>query len=100
EEGATASVSGTTFSRNSAGADGGGIANFGSADVSGSTFTRNSAAVDGGGIANESGGTASVVGSTFTRNSAGADGGGIFNGGTLVQSDNTFTRNDPNDISP
>ena len=46
----TATVSGSSFTSNSAGSDGGGLANFGTATVSGSSFTSNSAGVDGGGI--------------------------------------------------
>ena len=51
---------------------------------SGSTFTSNSAGTDGGGLANEIGSTATVSGSTFTGDSAGVDGGGIKNFGTLT----------------
>ena len=45
--------------------------------VSGSTFTGNSASTNGGGLDN-AGGTATVSGSTFTGNSA-SNGGGIAN---------------------
>ena len=53
--------------------------------MSGSSFTSNSAGSEGGGLANEIGGTATVSGSTFTSNSAGVDGGGIKNFGTLTR---------------
>ena len=71
---------------------------LGTATVSGSSFTSNSASLAGGGLANESGGTATVSGSSFTSNSAGVDGGGIKNFGTLtppLPDDNTFTGNSP-----
>ena len=64
-------MSGSSFTSNSAGTDGGGLANFGTATVSGSSFTSNSAGSGGGGLANERGGTATVSGSSFTSNSAG-----------------------------
>ena len=96
-------MSGSFFTSNSAGADGGGIVNFfGTATVSGSTFTSNSASKFGGGLANEIGSTATVSGSSFTRNSAGVDGGGIKDFGTLtppLPDDNTFTGNSPNNFS-
>jgi len=66
--------------------------------VSGSSFTSNFAGSDGGGLSNF--GTATVSGSSFTSNSAGSAGGGIFtDSGTLTQSGNTFTGNQPDDIS-
>ena len=114
-------MSGCSFTSNSAGFDGGGIYISGTATVSGSTFTGNSAG-DGGGIYNS--GTATVRGSTFTGNSARDDGGGIFIGdgerqhlhrqlrrlrrrrhlhelgGTLIDGgDNNITGNSPDDIS-
>jgi predicted outer membrane repeat protein len=85
-----ATVSGSTFTSNSV-AFGGGIYNFGTATVSGSTFTSNSDIFNGGGIFNE--GTATVSGSTFTSNSADSDGGGICNEGTATVSGSTFTSN-------
>ena len=48
--------------------EGGGLDNAGTATVSGSTFTSNSASFGGGGLVNV--GTATVSGSTFTSNSA------------------------------
>jgi len=104
-DGATLTVSGSTFTGNSA-RDGGAIDNAdfsgaGTLTVTGSTFTGNSAISDGGAIDNadnaDYGGTVTVSGSTFTGNSAGdggaidsADGGG---GGALTVSDSTFTGN-------
>ena len=97
--GGTATVSGSTFTGNSADV-GGGIGNTGTLKVRDSTFTSNSADTDGGGIYNT--GTLKVRDSTFTSNSAGTDGGGIFNdlGGMLMQNDNIFIDNHPNDVSP
>jgi len=97
----TLTVSDSTITGNSAGVNGGGIANEsgGTATVSGSSFSNNSAGVNGGGIANESGGTATVSGNSFSNNSAGTDGGGIFNSGMLTQSGNSFTGNSPDGVS-
>ena len=69
-------MSGSTFTSNSAAADGGGLANFGTATVSGSTFTSNCRRRP------RQLRTATVSGSTFTSNSASA-GGGIANDGTV-----------------
>jgi hypothetical protein len=84
-------VSGSTFTGNSARAGGGGIANFGTATVSGSTFTANSAR--GGGILNGALGALTVSDSTFTENTASISGGGIDNFGTAMVSGSTFTGN-------
>ena len=84
DNGGTATVSDSTFTRNSA-SGGGGLDNGGTATVSDSSFNGNSAEF-GGGIENF--GTATVNGSTFTSDSASIDGGGIFNdenvGGALA----------------
>ena len=87
-------MSGSSFTSNSAGSDGGGLANFGTATVSGSSFTSNSADIFGGGLVNERGGTATVSGSSFTSNSA-FIGGGLDNerGGTATVSGSSFTSN-------
>jgi hypothetical protein len=100
----TLTVSGSSFTRNSAAVFGGGLDNErgGTATVSDSTFTSNSATL-GGGLANERGATATVSGSTFTRNSARIDGGAIKNFGTLITHNATLTgdgeSNLPNGIS-
>src|SRR5271166_1489326 len=94
--GGTATVTGSTFTDNSASAVGGGIFNgIGTATVINCTFSNNSA-YEGGGIYSD--GTATVSGSTFTSNSASVDGGGICNSGiyklgTLTVDDTTFTSN-------
>ena len=46
-------MSGSSFTSNSAGTDGGGLVNYGTATVSGSSFTSNSASIGGGGLSNE-----------------------------------------------
>jgi predicted outer membrane repeat protein len=82
---ATATVTGCTFSGNSA-YQGGAIYNLGTLTVSGSTFagsTAYQAATYGGGIYNASQATATVTGCTFSGNSAG-EGGGIYNGSTAT----------------
>ena len=76
--GGTVTVTGSTFSGNSAGAYGGGISNFrGTVTVARSTFSGNSAGY-GGGISS-SYGTLTVTNSTFSGNGAGHYGGAIFN---------------------
>ena len=78
----TVSVSNSTFTGNSAaGSAGGGIYSDYILTVTGSTFSGNSAK-NGGGIENN--GTVTAVNSTFTDNSATADGGGINNTGLEV----------------
>jgi predicted outer membrane repeat protein len=120
----TATLTDDSFTGNSASYDGGGLINYGAATLTNVAFTSNSATY-GGGLDNESGGTATVSGSSFTSNFAGSDGGGLSNfgtatvsgssftsnsagsagggiftdSGTLTQSGNTFTGNQPDDIS-
>ena len=99
----TGTVSGCSFTGNSA-PYGGGIYNNGTLTVTDdSTFSSNSAGViagyegsGGGGIDNE--GTATVIGSTFTNNSAGyyavpSYGGGLLNDGTVTVTNSIFTGN-------
>ncbi len=85
-----------TFANGSAAA-GGGIANFsgGTLLVSDSAFTGNSASTGGGGIANYGGATASVANTTFFTNTAtgASGGGGLWNNGTLAVNNSTFSAN-------
>jgi hypothetical protein len=91
--------------------EGGAIRNRGTLTVSGSSFTSNSA-LEGGGLFNDGGATATVSGCRFTSNSGSNGGGGIYNNlqtitlsngsteiffGTLTVSDSTFTSNSAND---
>ena len=78
-------VTGSTFTNNSAHYVGGGIYNVGTLTVGGnSTFTNNSA-YSGGGIENEAdAGVTTVANSTFSNNSADPSGGSIANSGTLT----------------
>lgn len=71
------SVTNSTFSSNSAQADGGGISSNGVLTIVGSTFSGNSTLGEGGGLShiNE---TATITNSTFSGNSAGTDGGGVW----------------------
>ena len=78
---ASVTVSNSTFSDNSATGNGGGIYSDYYLTVTGSTFSGNSAQ-NGGGIENN--GTVTAVNSTFTDNAATADGGGINNTGLEV----------------
>ena len=93
----TATVSDSTFSDNSAGAEGGAIRNDGTLDVTNSTFSENSASLRGGGIWQGSATRLTVTNSTFSGNSA-TEGAGIFNrgGGTLDVTNSTFSENSAN----
>lgn len=88
-----------TFANGSAAA-GGGIANFsgGTLLVSDSAFTGNSASTGGGGIANYVGATVSVTNTTFFTNTAtgASGGGGLWNNGTLSVNNSTFSANSAN----
>jgi predicted outer membrane repeat protein len=93
----TLTVSGCTLSDNSA-INGGRIFNNGAGTVSSCTFSGNSAGQIGGGIANELGG--GITGSyltvsdcTFSGNSAAYRGGGIYDGGTMTVSGCTLSGN-------
>jgi predicted outer membrane repeat protein len=91
--GATLTVTNTTFSGNSATYFGGGIYNGGTLTVTNSTFSGNSAPdLAGGGIENE--GMLTVTNSTFSGNSA-PEGGGIDNepGTTATVTNSTFSGN-------
>ena len=79
----TATVDGSTFFGNSAGAYGGGISTLRPLTVTNSTLSGNSAPT-GGGIDSRSGATTAVINSTVSGNSASSNGGGLYvNGGTL-----------------
>jgi hypothetical protein len=76
------------------GSGGGGIANFGTMTVTGSTFSQNTADVSGGGgIFNFNPATLTVVDSTFSGNVAGGGGGAIENYSTLTITDSTLSDN-------
>jgi CSLREA domain-containing protein len=80
-------ITGSTFTDNSSGRSGGAIDNAATATVTNSTFSSNSAVSPGfgGGINNETGGMLTVTNSTFSGNSApSATGGGINNAGTAT----------------
>ncbi|HEY2158277.1 MAG TPA: right-handed parallel beta-helix repeat-containing protein [Isosphaeraceae bacterium] len=83
-----------TFLFNVSDAEGGGafLGDNETATVTGNTFTDNSA-TDGGGLETYVG-TATLMGNTFTGNSATDHGGGLFNvGATLFSTDDIFTDN-------
>ena len=94
DRGATATVSDSTFLRNSA-PDGGSIFNSGGTlEVTNSTFSDNRSTVGyGGAFANGSSSTATVTDSTFSGNSAATEGGAIRNDGTLEVDNSTFSGN-------
>ncbi|HUI88698.1 MAG TPA: FG-GAP-like repeat-containing protein [Anaerolineales bacterium] len=87
----TLTVTGSTFSSNSANNHGGGINNNGTLTVTGSTFSGNFAGFHGGGISNS--GALTVTNSTFQGNTATYYGGGIINSGTLTVTNSTFYGN-------
>ena len=94
DRGATATVSDSTFSGNSAPSGGGIFNSGGTLEVNNSTFSGNRSTVDyGGAIANGSFSTATVSDSTFSGNSAATEGGAIRNDGTLEVNNSTFSEN-------
>jgi trimeric autotransporter adhesin len=103
--GATTTVIDSTFTGNSA-SSGGGIFNAitrAGTRVFPGTLTvsaSNSTSTNGGGLDNA--GTATVSGSTFTGNTAGSGNGGLNNktGGLLTQFDNQFSNDQPPDVFP
>jgi len=92
----TLTVTGSTFSGNSAGGTGtgagnaGAIRNPGTATITNSTFTGNSATLGG---AIRSVGTLTITNSTFSGNSATTSGGAIYTGGTMSTSGPTTITN-------
>src|SRR5216684_361207 len=88
---ATATISNSTLSGNSAAVVAGGILNEGTLTISNSTLSSNSAAVVAGGILNE--GTLTISNSTLSSNSAAAGAGGILNVGTVTISNSTLSGN-------
>ena len=97
DNGATATVSDSTFSGNSAPSGGGIFNSGGTLEVTNSTFSDNRSTVDyGGAFANGSFSTAKVSDSTFSGNSAATEGGAIRNDGTLDVTNSTFSENSAN----
>jgi autotransporter family porin len=88
--GKTMTVSGSTFTDNTAAGNGGAIDNVNTMTVTGSTFTDNTATNNGGAIG--SNGILNVYSSTFTGNYA-TFGGAIINYKTFIASGSTFTGN-------
>ena len=88
------SMTGGSFSENSAQYWGGAIYNDGIANLTGTTFSKNSVANGGGGaIYNGSTGTLSITNGSFSENIATDWGGAIYNDGTATINDSTFTGN-------
>jgi CSLREA domain-containing protein len=84
--GGTLKVVRSTFSRNTATSNGGGIFNDGTLAITNSTFSNNSAETLGGGIFNDTGAQLTVTHGTFWSNTHGAPerGGGILSAGTAT----------------
>lgn len=89
--GATVTITGSIFSDNTSGDDGGGVRNNGQMTVNTTTFSGNSAANNGGGIDNQS--ELTVTGSTFKDNTAIAVGGGINSRDPLTLTQSTIISN-------
>ena len=92
-EGAT--LTGCAFMGNTSGSEGGGALFLGGATLTGCAFTNNSAMNIGGGAI--VGGTATVTGCTFTGNESNIGGGASF-GGTATLTGCTFTNNSARNI--
>ncbi|MFK7956997.1 MAG: choice-of-anchor Q domain-containing protein [Lysobacterales bacterium] len=94
----TVQATGTTFSGNSAGAEGGAIASFtGNLNLSAITVQGNIADEDGGGIF-ASGNTNTITESSFTANQAGQRGGAITTGSVMGLYDVNFADNNAGGI--
>jgi len=95
DDGGTFTVIESTFSNNSAYGGGAIYNNNGTCTVTGSTFTNNTASLNGGGaISNDIYGACGVVGSTFINNTAKYNGGAIYNrAGTFTVTGSTFVNN-------
>jgi predicted outer membrane repeat protein len=90
-EGAVATIVDSTFFANDA-ENGGAIANYGSLTITGSTFTSNTATLRGGAISGT--GTVNITNSTFAGNDGGGHGGAISNSvGTLSVTHSTLWNN-------
>ena len=87
----TLNLSTSTFTGNSA-QEGGGVFNQKTATITNNTFTNNQATIFGGGALLNAAGSMKVIGDTFTGNT-GPGGGAIDNDTTLNISDSTFTGN-------
>jgi len=86
-------VTGSTFTGNTAEYNGAAIYNFmGGLTITSSTFEANSANGDAGAIYNDNG-DLKVLGSVFNGNTAAGNGGAILNWGTCVIGDSNFTGN-------
>ncbi|HXF84024.1 MAG TPA: sortase [Anaerolineales bacterium] len=96
-DGGTLTITNSTFSNNIVSYDGGGVYNAGTLNVTNSTFSDNSVVYDGdgGGVYNV--GTLTITNSTFSGNSATFLGGGVLNAGTLNVTNSTFSGNSAND---
>jgi predicted outer membrane repeat protein len=81
-----------TFSGNESSLEGGALYNLGTLGIRKSTFSSNTAGTDGGGIANESGGEVTLENDTFSANDAGR-GGAIYNADILTLINVTFSGN-------
>ena len=86
-------VTGCTFTGNTATKIGGAIYSFGNLTIINSKFTGNTAAEDGGAIYNSNNCVLTATSSTFTGNTAAEDGGAISNHANSIITSSTFTSN-------
>ena len=91
EAGGVLTLNTDTFTNNTAD-NGGAIYNEGTATINGGSFSGNTAVANGGAIYNATGATLSVTDSTFTSNTA-VQGGDIYNAGTATILANTADMN-------
>ena len=87
---ATANITNSTISGNSATNNGGGVDNWITANITNSTISGNSANNSGGGVLN--GGALTITNTTISGNSA-TNGGGMINGRTTTISNSTISGN-------
>ena len=90
---AASTITDSTFSNNTASADGGGLRSSGVINISSSTFDHNHAS-NGGGIVNMTPGSMTIANSNFVANTTSGSGGGLYNAkGVLSIVNSTFTQN-------
>jgi predicted outer membrane repeat protein len=92
---AAATLTRCTFLDNAAGFDGGGALNFETLELVATSFDGNTAGQNGGGIANPSPGVLSVTTSTLSNNQAASAGGGVYNpsGASAAMMSSTLSSN-------
>jgi predicted outer membrane repeat protein len=92
--GTSASISGTTFTGNTAAVNGGAVyLNANTLSISDSTFTSNTAQANGGAMQTTTGTTLNLTNVNVSNNSAGGIGGGVMSGGMFTITGSVLTGN-------